>query len=176
MTQSTELHLPDGAEMRVYAAHRISLGDHQSQHRWPFVRAAGKVFDFLRPFDVAKQYACKLFLDVPDGRGRAVLRQDGAELEVTFDSSSVGHFGLWLNKHGWTPLKKEAPYLNLAFEPCVGAPDTLSDEVEPYLLREQFIVRSPRGRIATMKAYVLLGRPPKKMPEIEPQRGLFDEL
>src|SRR5262249_50265625 len=27
------------------------------------------------------------------------------------------------------------------------APDTLSDEVEPYLLREQFIVRSPRGRM-----------------------------
>lgn len=31
--------------------------------------------------------------------------------------------------------------------------DTLSDEVEPYLLREQFIVRSPRGRVATAKAY-----------------------
>src|SRR3984957_7552599 len=31
-------------------------------------------------------------------------------------------------------------------------PDTLSDEVEPYLLREQFITRSPRGRIATMAA------------------------
>src|SRR6516162_1294646 len=26
--------------------------------------------------------------------------------------------------------------------------DTLSDEVEPYLLREQFIVRTPRGRVA----------------------------
>ncbi len=57
------------------------------------------------------------------------------------------------------------------------APDTLSDEVEPYLLREQFIVRSPRGRVATMKAYATLGRPPKKPPEAEPpQRGLFDEL
>ena len=56
------------------------------------------------------------------------------------------------------------------------APDTLSDEVEPYLLREQFIVRSPRGRIATMKGYQTLGRPPKKPVEIEPQRGLFDEM
>jgi len=36
--------------------------------------------------------------------------------------------------------------------------DTLSDEVEPYLLREQFIVRSPRGRVATAKAFELLGR------------------
>lgn len=31
--------------------------------------------------------------------------------------------------------------------------DTLSDEIEPYLLREQFLVRSPRGRVATSKAY-----------------------
>jgi len=36
--------------------------------------------------------------------------------------------------------------------------DTLSDEIEPYLLREQFIVRSPRGRVATPKAYEHLGR------------------
>jgi Holliday junction DNA helicase RuvB len=31
--------------------------------------------------------------------------------------------------------------------------DTLSDEVEPYLLREQFVVRTPRGRLATARAY-----------------------
>jgi Holliday junction DNA helicase RuvB len=42
--------------------------------------------------------------------------------------------------------------------------DTLSDEVEPYLLREQFIVRTPRGRVATAKAYQLLG---KEMPKEE---------
>jgi Holliday junction DNA helicase RuvB len=53
-------------------------------------------------------------------------------------------------------------------------PDTLSDEVEPYLLREQFIVRTPRGRVATAKAYQLLGRLPKTVPAPEPQRGLFD--
>ena len=37
--------------------------------------------------------------------------------------------------------------------------DTLSDEIEPYLLREQFIVRTPRGRLATPRAYQHLGRP-----------------
>jgi Holliday junction DNA helicase RuvB len=50
--------------------------------------------------------------------------------------------------------------------------DTLSDEVEPYLLREQFIVRTPRGRVATEKAFALLGRDmPKRGPEETP--GLF---
>src|SRR5438874_10208772 len=51
--------------------------------------------------------------------------------------------------------------------------DTLSDDIEPYLLREQFIVRSPRGRIATPRAYQLLGRPMKKRPEDE-EPSLFD--
>jgi Holliday junction DNA helicase RuvB len=36
--------------------------------------------------------------------------------------------------------------------------DTLADEIEPYLLREQFIIRSPRGRVATEKAFNLLGK------------------
>jgi Holliday junction DNA helicase RuvB len=51
------------------------------------------------------------------------------------------------------------------------AADTLSDEVEPFLLREQFIVRTPRGRVATAKAYQLLGREPRKK---DGPRSLFD--
>lgn len=37
------------------------------------------------------------------------------------------------------------------------AVDTLSEEVEPYLLRKEFIVRTPRGRRATARAYHHLG-------------------
>ena len=33
------------------------------------------------------------------------------------------------------------------------AADTLEDEVEPFLLRTEFVVRTPRGRTATSKAY-----------------------
>ena len=39
------------------------------------------------------------------------------------------------------------------------AVDTLTDEVEPYLLRRHFIVRTPRGRRATAAAYRHLGLP-----------------
>jgi Holliday junction DNA helicase RuvB len=48
------------------------------------------------------------------------------------------------------------------------AGDTLSDEIEPYLLREQFIVRSPRGRVATSKAFELLGKPPRSPEPTDP--------
>jgi len=52
--------------------------------------------------------------------------------------------------------------------------DTLSDEVEPYLLREQYITRTPRGRVATVRAYQVLGKiPPPKEPD-NPQRSLFE--
>jgi len=52
--------------------------------------------------------------------------------------------------------------------------DTLSDEIEPYLLREQFIVRTSRGRLATARAYQLLGRPVKPNPPDDSQRLLFE--
>ncbi|MFO0930434.1 MAG: Holliday junction DNA helicase RuvB C-terminal domain-containing protein [Gemmataceae bacterium] len=50
--------------------------------------------------------------------------------------------------------------------------------MEPYLLREQFIVRTPRGRVATPRAYQVLGKPPKAAPTPPNanDRGLFDEI
>jgi Holliday junction DNA helicase RuvB len=52
--------------------------------------------------------------------------------------------------------------------------DTLSDEIEPYLLREQFIVRTSRGRMATQKAYQHLGKPYQASDNDSPQGLLFD--
>lgn len=49
--------------------------------------------------------------------------------------------------------------------------DTLADEVEPYLLREQYVIRTPRGRVATPKAYQHLGRAPQ--PPAGDGPGLF---
>jgi Holliday junction DNA helicase RuvB len=33
------------------------------------------------------------------------------------------------------------------------AADTLADEVEPFLLRSELVIRTPRGRVVTVKAY-----------------------
>ena len=54
--------------------------------------------------------------------------------------------------------------------------DTLTDEVEPYLLRRHFIVRTPRGRKATPVAYRHLGlREPEPDPfDIADQPRLFE--
>ena len=53
--------------------------------------------------------------------------------------------------------------------------DTLSDEIEPYLLREQFIVRTPRGRVATSRAYQLLGKPGKPKSDMVPPSLFGDQ-
>lgn len=53
------------------------------------------------------------------------------------------------------------------------ASDTLSDEVEPYLLREQFLVRTPRGRLATAKGYRHLGLKEPDRPAGENAGALF---
>jgi Holliday junction DNA helicase RuvB len=82
--------------------------------------------------------------------------------------------------------KQDRKYLEVLIEVFGGGPtggeaigatmniasDTLVDEVEPYLLREQYIVRSPRGRIATTKAFALLGKVPPK-PKTD-GAGLFE--
>ncbi len=52
--------------------------------------------------------------------------EDGARLDVTLEGDDVTHFGIWINNRGWTPFEGGEPYRNLAFEPCIGAPDSLA--------------------------------------------------
>jgi Holliday junction DNA helicase RuvB len=54
------------------------------------------------------------------------------------------------------------------------ASDTLSDEVEPFLLRSELMVRTPRGRMVTAKAYHHLQLSPPSSTSADPQKALFD--
>jgi Holliday junction DNA helicase RuvB len=49
--------------------------------------------------------------------------------------------------------------------------DTLEDEVEPFLLRSELVIRSPRGRVVTAKGYNHLQMNP---PPGSPQKQLFE--
>jgi Holliday junction DNA helicase RuvB len=46
-----------------------------------------------------------------------------------------------------------------------SAPDTLEDDVEPFLLRCELVVRTPRGRRLTTRGEEHLGAPPKSGPQ-----------
>ncbi|MFN3511786.1 MAG: Holliday junction branch migration DNA helicase RuvB [Phenylobacterium sp.] len=55
------------------------------------------------------------------------------------------------------------------------ARDAVEDVIEPFLLQQGFIQRTPRGRMACAKAYAHLGLTPPPQPPGAGQASLFDE-
>ncbi len=83
--------------------------------------------------------------------------------------------------------RQDRRYLETLIRVCGGGPvgvetiaatmstssDTLEDDVEPFLLRSELILRTPRGRVATPRAFEHVGiSAPHKS---DSQRRLFDE-
>ncbi len=72
--------------------------------------------------------------------------------------------------------RQDRKYLDTLIRVCLGGPsgietiaatmntvtDTLADEVEPFLLRSELILRTPRGRVATAKAFAHMDLEPPK--------------
>jgi len=52
--------------------------------------------------------------------------------------------------------------------------DTLEDVVEPFLIQQGYVGRTPRGRVANRKAYEALGKKPPTRGGAPPQGDLFD--
>lgn len=52
---------------------------------------------------------------------------------------------------------------------------TLEDVYEPYLLQEGFLMRTPRGRVATARGHTHLGHPAPRAPAAGAQRALFED-
>jgi Holliday junction DNA helicase RuvB len=111
-----------------------------------------------------------------EGDGRITLETARAALQMAevdaqgLDKQDRRYLETLINVFGGGPTGVDsiAATMNIAS-------DTLSDEVEPYMLRAQFIVRTPRGRIATPKAYEHLGKTaPKLEKEGKPQASLFE--
>ena len=105
--------------------------------------------------------------------GNATLEVTRAALEMAgidtlgLDKQDRGYLTTLIRVFGGGPAGVEAiaHTMNLAT-------DTLSDEVEPFLLRSELVIRSPRGRVATAKAYEHLKiAPPAE--NAEGQKSLF---
>jgi Holliday junction DNA helicase RuvB len=86
--------------------------------------------------------------------------------------------------------RQDRKYLDTLIRVCLGGPtgietiaatmnsatDTLADEVEPFLLRSELILRTPRGRVATAKSFshMKLAQPPGHG-RLFDQRDLFED-
>jgi Holliday junction DNA helicase RuvB len=123
-------------------------------------RIANARLAWVRNFSISESdgkitlHTAKQALEMAEVDAEGLDKQDRKYLETLIDVFAGGPTG----------VEALAATMNIAS-------DTLSDEVEPFLLREQYIVRTPRGRLATSKAFQVLGRKPKP-PKSE--GGLFD--
>ncbi len=115
-------------------------------------------------------------------RDYATSRGDGTINERTtmaaLKMSGVDHLGLG---------KQERRYLETLIRVFGGGPagvealahtiniaaDTLSDEVEPFLLRSELVVRTPRGRCATVRAFDHMNMTPPDPDAGGRQKSLF---
>ena len=85
--------------------------------------------------------------------------------------------------------RQDRKYLDTLIRVCLGGPtgietiaatmnsatDTLTDEVEPFLLRSELILRTPRGRVATAKSFAHMKMQPPASTGVD-QKQLFEDL
>ena len=104
---------------------------------------------------------------------RAALDMQGVDV-MGLDGQDRKYLSTIAKVFGGGPVGVEAVAhtLNLAI-------DTLVDEVEPYLLRSELVIRTPRGRRITAQGYSHLGLPvpaaPDEMLDEEGHRRLFGD-
>ena len=125
-------------------------------------RVAGRLLRRVRDFAAAEgaehiDRACA-------ARGLARLEVDEAGL----DNLDRRYLRALIDNYGGGPAGVET----LAYA-IAEARDAVEDVIEPFLLQQGFIQRTPRGRMACAKAYAHLGLSPPPTPSA--QAGLFDE-
>ena len=126
-------------------------------------RVAGRLLRRVRDFADAEgaatiDRACA-------ARGLARLEVD----EVGLDALDRRYLRALIETYGGGPVGVETLAAALG-----DARDAVEDVVEPYLLQQGYVLRTPRGRVAGGKAYLHLGLPQPVAPA-KPQPGLFEE-
>jgi Holliday junction DNA helicase RuvB len=124
-------------------------------------RVAGRLLRRVRDFAAAE--GASLVDRQVAARALARLEVD----ELGLDSLDRRYLRAMIENYGGGPVGVETMAAAIA-----EARDAVEDVIEPYLLQQGFIQRTPRGRMAAAKAYAHLGlaAPPKSG-----QQGLFEE-
>jgi Holliday junction DNA helicase RuvB len=127
-------------------------------------RVAGRLLRRVRDFATAD--GCTLIDRKAAGSALARLEVDQAGL----DSLDRRYLAALIDNYGGGPAGVET----LAYA-IAEARDAVEDVIEPFLLQQGFIQRTPRGRLACAKAYAHLGLPLPAAPPTGAQPGLFGD-
>ena len=126
-------------------------------------RVAGRLLRRVRDFATAEG-APTIDRDVA-ARGLARLEVDEAGL----DALDRRYLRALIDNYGGGPAGADTLSYAIA-----EARDAVEDVIEPFLLQQGFIQRTPRGRVACARAYLHLGLPePPTAAKVQP--GLFEE-
>jgi Holliday junction DNA helicase RuvB len=107
--------------------------------------------------------------DVAQVRGWASVDELGAREALTLfgvDEAGLDKVDRGILELLTGPFSGQAVGLTTLSQAVGEEPQTLEDAYEPFLLRQGFLQRTPRGRMATAQAYRHLGR-------LQPSGGLF---
>jgi Holliday junction DNA helicase RuvB len=118
-------------------------------------RVAGRLLRRVRDFAAAE--GAGAIDQVGAARGLARLEVDAAGL----DALDRRYLKALIDNYGGGPAGVETLAYALA-----EARDSIEDVVEPFLLQQGFIQRTPRGRLACAKAYLHLGLPAPAGPSL----------
>ena len=126
-------------------------------------RVAGRLLRRVRDF--AGSEGADVIDRTAAARALARLEVD----EVGLDALDRRYLNALIEHYGGGPAGAETLSYAIA-----EARDAVEDVIEPYLLQQGFIQRTPRGRVACAKAYLHLGlKEPTQPPR--PQASLFEE-
>ena len=128
-------------------------------------RIAGRLLRRVRDFASAE--GAETISKLVAARALARLEVDEAGL----DSLDRRFLKALIENYGGGPVGMDTLAAAIA-----EARDAVEDVIEPYLLQQGFIMRTPRGRMACAKAYAHLGLTPPPSPAATPAPGdLFDD-
>lgn len=116
--------------------------------------------------------------DFAEAEGASVIDRGAAaralaRLEVDpqgLDSLDRRYLRALIETYGGGPVGAETLAAALA-----EARDAVEDVIEPYLLQQGYILRTPRGRVAGSRAYLHLGLPEPAKPQVSPAPDLFED-
>jgi len=115
--------------------------------------------------------------DFAEVRGDGVIRKDSADEALNLLKVDASGFDAMDRRLMMAMIEKfeGGPVGIDSMAAAIGEErDTIEDVYEPYLIQQGFIMRTPRGRVATNRAYLHFGLQPKAAADLGADQTMAD--
>jgi len=138
LTSRTRLILPKGVRVRLWSQRNANFGARGSEHPWPRLRDGRTLVDLSYPYRaLGRDYSCKLFVQLPRREALIAVEERDSRLEMLLHGREIPTVGISINRWSadrsgarggiWPFGRKKRRMCTVSIEPCLGAPERLSD-------------------------------------------------